>query len=85
VIDQEALRAQLDSGHIACASLDVIDPEPLPAGHWAYTHSRVKLSPHTSWSSPQVMANMIQCFVDNLQAYASGGVLSGVVDRHAGY
>ena len=36
-----ALRAALDDGQVARASLDVADPEPLPAGHWLYTHPKV--------------------------------------------
>jgi len=48
LVDQEALRAALDAGRVALASLDVCDPEPLPAGHWLYDHPRVRLSAHVS-------------------------------------
>ena len=50
LIDQDALRVALDDGRVAGASLDVVDPEPLPAGHWLLSHPRVKVSPHISWS-----------------------------------
>ena len=49
LVDQDALRAALDDGRVAMASLDAVEPEPLPAGHWMYTHPRVRLSPHVSW------------------------------------
>ena len=39
LIDQDALRQALDSGRVAMASLDVVEPEPLPAGHWLYQPS----------------------------------------------
>jgi phosphoglycerate dehydrogenase-like enzyme len=85
ILDQAALQPLLDSGHVAMASLDVVSPEPLPDGHWLYSHPRVRLSPHTSWSSPEVMANMMNSFLMNLQAYAQGEALAGVVDIGAGY
>ena len=53
LIDQDALRAALDDGRVARATLDVCDPEPLPAGHWLYTHPKVRLTGHLSWSSPR--------------------------------
>lgn len=85
ILDQDALRPLLDSGHIAGASLDVVAPEPLPDGHWIYSHSRVRLSPHISWNSPEVMTNMMNNFLGNLKAYAKGEALTGVVDICAGY
>ena len=52
LVDQDALRVALDDGQVALASLDAVDPEPLPAGHWLFTHPRVRLSAHDSWSWP---------------------------------
>lgn len=85
LIDQDALRPLLDRGHIAMASLDVVDPEPLPAGHWLYTHPRVRLSPHISWSAPGMVERMLGVFLRNLEAFAHGRPLEGVVDVMAGY
>jgi phosphoglycerate dehydrogenase-like enzyme len=85
LVDQDALLAALDDGRIARASLDVVEPEPLPAGHPLYSHPRVRLSPHVSWSSPQTMVRTMQLFVDNLARYRSGSPLLGVVDVAAGY
>jgi phosphoglycerate dehydrogenase-like enzyme len=85
LIDQEALRAALDEGRIALASLDVCDPEPLPEGHWLYRHPRVRLSPHISWSMPGAMAALFDSFRENLRRYLAGDPLLGVVDRARGY
>ena len=85
LVDQEALRVALDAGRVACASLDVAEPEPLPEGHWLYTHPRVRLSPHISWSAPQAFAALLAGFLDNVGRFARGEALGGVVDREAGY
>jgi len=85
LIDQEALRSLLDSGHIAQASLDVVEPEPLPAGHWLYSHPRVRLSPHISWSAPGMVERMLAVFLRNLSAFTQGRPLEGRVDVSAGY
>ena len=85
LIDQEALLDALDDGRIAQASLDVVEPEPLPSGHPLYTHPRVKLSPHISWSSPRTVWRTLELFAENLARYRSGEDLVGRVDMVAGY
>lgn len=85
LIDQEALRAALDSGRIARASLDVADPEPLPDGHWLYEHPAVFLSPHVSWSMPSSFDVLLDSFAENLRRYVAGAPLEGIVDLAAGY
>jgi len=85
LIDQDALLRALDDGRVARASLDVVDPEPLPAGHPFYDHPGVRLSPHISWSSPRTGARTISHFADNLVRYRAGNELRGIVDTEAGY
>jgi phosphoglycerate dehydrogenase-like enzyme len=58
LVDQEALRVALDNGTVARASLDVTDPEPLPAGHWLYSHPQVFLTPHASWVGPPALRDL---------------------------
>jgi len=85
LVDQDALLGAVDDGRIAMASLDVVEPEPLPAGHPLYAHPRVRLSPHISWSSPRTVARTFQLFADNVARYRSGQALLGLVDVEAGY
>jgi len=85
LIDQEALLRALDDGRVARASLDVVEPEPLPAGHPFYSHPGVRLSPHISWSSPRTGTRTITLFADNLVRYRAGHELRGIVDTEAGY
>jgi phosphoglycerate dehydrogenase-like enzyme len=85
LIDQDALRAALDDGRVALASLDVCEPEPLPAGHWLYTHPKVRLSPHISWSMPGAIAALVDTFVENLRRWIEGKPLERIVDVSQGY
>jgi phosphoglycerate dehydrogenase-like enzyme len=85
LVDQDALRAALDDGRVAMATLDTVDPEPLPKGHWLYSHPNVRLSAHVSWASPAGMARTLEIFVDNLRRYAAGEQVLHVVDADEGY
>lgn len=85
LVDHDALRAALDDGRVACASLDVADPEPVPAGHWLYDHPRVRLTAHVSWSMPGGFENISGYFLANLDRYLRGAPLDGVVDLTEGY
>lgn len=85
LVDQDALRRALDDGRVAMATLDTVTPEPLPAGHWLYTHPKVRVSAHVSWSSPHAWARIVQAFADNLARYVAGEPLVGVVDPDEGY
>jgi phosphoglycerate dehydrogenase-like enzyme len=85
LVDQTALLAALDAGHIALASLDVVEPEPLPDGHPLFAHPRVHLSAHVSWSSPETMTRTIDLFTENLHRWRTGQPLVGTVDIAAGY
>ena len=85
LVDQDALKVALDEGRVARASLDTVEPEPLPEGHWLYSHPSVRLSPHISWSAPGTMDKTVRLFADNLARFRSGGSLSGLVDPVARY
>jgi phosphoglycerate dehydrogenase-like enzyme len=85
LVDQDALRAALDDGRVATATLDTVDPEPLPGGHWMYSHPNVRLSAHVSWYTPEMLGVAIGQFVDNVARYVAGEPLADVVDPDEGY
>jgi phosphoglycerate dehydrogenase-like enzyme len=85
LVDQEALRRALDGEIVGLATLDCVEPEPLPVGHWLYRHPRVRLSPHISWSAPDAYEGLIVPFVENLGRFRRGEPLAHLVDPEEGY
>ena len=85
LVDQDALRVALDDGRVAMATLDTVDPEPLPAGHWMYEHPKVRLSAHVSWGTTEHFTGSIAILVENLHRFVEGRPLRDLVDRSEGY
>ncbi len=85
LVDQDALRVALDDDRVAMATLDTVDPEPLPAGHWLYEHPKVRLSAHISWASHQGIDSTVDLFIENLRRFAAGEPLADVVNPDEGY
>ena len=80
---QDDLRAALDSGQLSGAVLDVTDPEPLPSGHWLWSHSRVILTPHVaSMTQPETAVAFV---LETIASHCQGLPLRGLVDRTRGY
>jgi len=77
------LRVALESGHLRHAVLDVFETEPLPAGHWAWSHPGVTVLPHVAaQTDPRSAAVVVAA---NVAALRQGRPLSHLVQRENGY
>lgn len=85
LVDHDALRNALGEDGVSLASLDCVEPEPVPEGHWLYSHPRVRLSAHVSWNVPAAYDGLIDPFVENLGRYRRGEELGYRVDPKEGY
>ncbi len=82
-VDQDALIAALDSGHLGGAALDVVVPEPLPADHPLRRAKNLLLTPHVAGNMtlPYTQQKSIDMFLEDLDNYVSGRPMKHVVDR----
>ena len=85
LVDQDALRDALNSGQVGWASLDVTEPEPLPADHWLYAHPRVWLTPHTCAISPQVQQALVDKLLRSLDHLRHGRPPESLIALARGY
>lgn len=86
-IDQEALVKALKNGPLAGASIDVTDPEPLPADHPLWRCENLLLTPHIAgdYHLQETLDQIVELFIDNLGRYARGKELRNPVDKKTGY
>jgi glyoxylate/hydroxypyruvate reductase A len=82
VVDSDLL-AELDSGHIAGASLDVFVDEPLPPDHGYWSHPRVVLTPHVA--SITHARSAAAYVAEQIRRHQAGLPLENLVNRERGY
>lgn len=83
LIEDTALLAALESGHIAHAVLDTFRKEPLPVMHPYWAHEKVTVTPHIAATTRPDSASRV--IAENIRRGEAGEPLLHVVDRSAGY
>jgi glyoxylate/hydroxypyruvate reductase A len=78
VVDDDALLALIDAGHLAGAMLDVFRDEPLAASHAFWHHPRVIVTPHIS-AVTQIDDSVAQV-ADKISRLEAGLPVGGIVD-----
>jgi D-3-phosphoglycerate dehydrogenase / 2-oxoglutarate reductase len=64
IVDEAAMIAALEAGHLRHAALDVFNTEPLPAGHKLTTLPNVTLSAHSAFRTPEASDKLIRMALD---------------------
>ncbi len=81
VIDEAAMIAALQSGHLAGAYLDVFEQEPLPATSPLWDLPNVLVTPHNSTNSRGNERRVFDCFVRILDQWKNHAPLTNEVFR----
>ncbi len=69
LVEEGELLAELDSGQIAGAALDVFETEPLVESSRVWDSNRVLISPHNSFVSDMVHQRLFEIIRRNLLQY----------------
>ena len=87
VVDEEALIANLRSGHVAFAGLDVAAVEPLPTASPLWDMPNVLISPHSASTAPSENRRITDIFCHNLAAWLDGRLqdMKNVLDKKRRY
>jgi D-3-phosphoglycerate dehydrogenase len=75
IIDEVALRAALESGHIAGAGLDVFEAEPPAPGDALRGHPKVIATPHVAGVTDGSLINMGVMAAECIVAALTGGIV----------
>ncbi|MGC1489373.1 MAG: glyoxylate/hydroxypyruvate reductase A [Albidovulum sp.] len=83
LIDDDALLAAADAGHIGHATLDVFRVEPLPPAHPYWSHPRVTVTPHIAADTR--VKSACKAIAENIRRGEAGQPFLHLVDRARGY
>lgn len=85
VYEMGGLVKALDEKRLAGAGVDVMDPEPLPAGHALWKFPNAMITPHIAGRSDHDRARMIGTIKENIVRFVDGKPMLNVVDKQKGY
>ena len=72
VVDEQALTEALNSGQIAGAGIDVLDPEPMREDCLYRNAKNILITPHIAWAAREARERLIAEVAENLKAFQDG-------------
>lgn len=86
-IDEDALLALMQGGHLAGAALDVFNAEPLPKDSPMWDCPRLLVTTHVAGNMTleYTVEKIVSQFLEDFGRYCAGQPLEHVVDRSKGY
>ena len=72
LVDEDALAAALESGHLRGAGLDVFAKEPADVGNPLFVFPQVVTSPHLAWLTPETLYRSLSVAAENARRVMAG-------------
>jgi D-lactate dehydrogenase len=74
IVDEEALKDALDSGHLRAAGVDVIADESDPGSSPLIGSDRVIMTPHIGFFTGEAVERMLEHSIDIIRSFRSGSI-----------
>ena len=78
LVDEPALRAALDSGHLLGAGVDVLQVEPMTADCPLYGAPRCIITPHIAWAGLETRRRLMGVVAENIRCWQAGKSINRV-------
>ncbi len=78
LVDEHALRAALDSGHLLGAGVDVLQAEPMTADCPLLGAPHLVITPHIAWAGVETRRRLMGVVADNLRHFIAGHPINRV-------
>jgi len=85
IVDERALVAALESGHLRGAALDVFTTEPLPPDSPLWSAPNLLVTPHTAGYGERYLERCIEVLIDNVTRLEQSLPRQRLADRALGY
>lgn len=72
IVDEEALKEALVSGHLSGAAIDVLETEPMKENCVLFHAPNLVITPHVAWAPKETRMRLIDLVYQNLQAFLDG-------------
>ncbi|MGP8149268.1 MAG: NAD(P)-dependent oxidoreductase [Acidimicrobiales bacterium] len=83
LVDEDALDAALESGHLAGAALDVVRQSTGTGRHRLLHHPNIVMTPHIGGATHETLLQGAEMIADEIRRFASGEPLCYLVNREA--
>ena len=78
LVDEQALRDALDSGHLLGAGVDVLRVEPMTEDCPLYGAPNCLISPHIAWAGVETRRRLMGVVAENIRRYLAGDPINRV-------